>query len=67
MKTSIDIKTSIREKKAIRAVLLAIITGSDMFCGLTIKAANPWLGYKRSKVITHAMEALYKNNRLIVL
>ena len=30
---------------------------------LTIRVGNSWLGYKRSKVMTHAMEALYKNNK----
>ena len=32
--------------------------------GIIIQAANSWLGYKRSKAMTHAVEALYKNDKL---
>ena len=30
----------------------------------TVKAANSWLGYTRSKANTHAVDALYKNDIL---
>ena len=40
------------------------MTGISILDGLTIKAASLWLGYKMSKAMTHAMEALYKNDEL---
>ena len=34
-----------------------------MLDGLAIKATNTWLGYKKSKAMTYAMPALFKNNK----
>ena len=45
------------------ATLPALFKGISMLGGLTTKFANLWLGYKRSKVKTYAVEALYKNDK----
>ena len=47
----VDIETSIRKKRAIMTALHTIFAGINMPGGLTIKADNPWLVYKRSKQI----------------
>ena len=53
-----------REKGTVLVALPAIFTGINMFDGLRIKAASSWLGYKRSKAMMHAMEAIYKDEKL---
>ena len=35
----------------------------NMLDRLTIKAANSWLGFKRLRAKTYAMEGLYKNDK----
>ena len=42
----------------------SIFVGINMFVGFYIEAANPWLGYKRSKAMSYGMEVLCKNDRL---
>ena len=37
---------------------LALFAGITMLCGLTIRANISWVGYKGSKAMTYAMEAL---------
>ena len=59
-----DVKTSVREKRAIVAALSAIFHGINILGRLMIKATYLWLCYKILKEITYAMEALYKNDKL---
>ena len=40
-----------------------ICAGINMLGRLTIKAANTWLGYKRTKAMTYSVEAPYRNNK----
>ena len=44
------------KKTAILAALPVMFTGINNLCRFAIKEANSWLGYKRSKTITHGME-----------
>ena len=53
-----------KDKRAILAALPAIVVGFSMLGRMNIKAMNSWLGYKRSKAMTHIMELLWKNGKL---
>ena len=51
-------KENKEKKRAISVLIPKRFGGINMQGGLTIKAVNLWLGYKRSKAMTHAMETL---------
>ena len=46
------------QKKEILAAVPVIFAGINVLGGLTIKATNSWLGYKRTKTKIYSMKAL---------
>ena len=47
-----------REKRVMLTALTRVLVGINMSSGLTIKAANSWLGYKLSKAMMNAKGTL---------
>ena len=59
-----EVQNTQGKKRAILTTFPVIFAGINVLGGITIKAANSWLGYKRSKTMTYAMELCYKHDLL---